>query len=62
MEKWERWVCTICDFIYDPYIGDPDNGIEPGTPFMSLPKDWVCPDCGADTVQFEPAYSEELFS
>jgi rubredoxin len=33
--------------------GDPDHGIEPGTPFESIPEDWVCPVCGASKDQFE---------
>ncbi len=50
MEKWE---CLVCGYIYDPEKGDPDNGIEPGTPFEELPDDWVCPECGATKDQFE---------
>jgi len=51
----EKWVCTICGYEYDPEIGDPDAGIEPGTPFEDLPDDWVCPDCGASKDLFEKA-------
>ncbi len=50
MEKWE---CTACGFIYDPEKGDPDNGIEPGTPFEDLPDDWVCPQCGVGKEFFQ---------
>jgi len=49
MDKYE---CTVCGYIYDPAVGDPDSGIQPGTPFESLPADWVCPVCGADKSQF----------
>jgi rubredoxin len=35
-----------CGYIYDPAIGDPDNGIAPGTPFEDIPEDWLCPVCG----------------
>jgi len=49
----EKWQCTICGYIYDPAIGDPDNGINPGTPFEELPDDWLCPECGAEKDQFE---------
>jgi rubredoxin len=52
------WQCTICGYIYDPQMGDPDNGVAPGTRFENLPDDWVCPDCGADKDQFIP-YEEE---
>ena len=49
----EKWQCIICGYIYDPAIGDPDNGINPGTPFEELPDDWLCPECGAEKDQFE---------
>jgi len=49
----EKWVCTICGYVYDPEVGDPDNGIAPGTPFEELPDDWVCPDCGVGKDMFE---------
>lgn len=49
MAKWE---CTLCGYIYDPAIGDPDNNIPPGTAFESLPDEWVCPVCGASKSDF----------
>jgi len=48
----DRYVCNVCGWVYDPEIGDPDAGIEPGTPFDSLPFDWVCPVCGAAKSDF----------
>lgn len=48
-----RWRCTICDYLYDPAAGDPDNGVPPGTPFARLPADWACPVCGAGKDLFE---------
>ncbi|MEM2135613.1 MAG: rubredoxin [Candidatus Freyarchaeota archaeon] len=50
----EKWRCTVCDYVYDPEIGDPDGGIPPGTAFEDLPEDWVCPVCGASKDMFEP--------
>jgi rubredoxin len=47
--------CTVCDYIYDPQKGDPDAGIDPGTPFEALPEDWVCPVCGVGKELFEKA-------
>jgi rubredoxin len=49
----DKYVCTICGYIYDPALGDPENGIAPGTPFADLPEDWVCPQCGAAKEAFE---------
>jgi rubredoxin len=53
----QKYICTLCDYIYDPEVGDPDNGVAPGTAFEDIPDDWVCPDCGADKDEFEP-YTE----
>ena len=50
----KKYICTACDYIYDPAIGDPDSGIEPGTAFEDLPEDWECPDCGVSKEDFEP--------
>lgn len=50
----EKYVCEVCDWVYDPTIGDPEHGIEPGTAFEDLPDDWVCPLCGVGKDQFEP--------
>lgn len=52
MDKYE---CTVCGYIYDPEKGDPEHGINPGTPFDALPDDWVCPLCGAAKDMFEKA-------
>jgi len=48
-----KYRCTICGYIYDPEAGDPDFGVEPGTPFEELPNSWVCPVCGAPKDAFE---------
>ena len=48
----ERYVCMICDYVYDPAVGDPDNGIPPGTRFADLPDDWLCPLCGVPRSEF----------
>ncbi len=49
----KKYVCTVCGYIYDPAEGDPDNGVQPGTPFENLPDNWVCPVCGASKDLFE---------
>ena len=50
----QKWRCTICQYIYDPAVGDPDSGIAPGTRFEDIPDDWSCPLCGASKDMFEP--------
>ena len=51
--KMNKYVCTVCGYVYDPDKGDPDNGIEPGTKFEDLSDDWVCPICGATKDAFK---------
>jgi rubredoxin len=37
----ERWICTLCGYIYDGEI-----------PFRELPDDWRCPLCGVGKELF----------
>jgi flavin reductase (DIM6/NTAB) family NADH-FMN oxidoreductase RutF/rubredoxin len=53
VSKMAKYKCSVCGYIYDPELGDPDGGIKPGTPFEEIPDDWVCPVCGASKDQFE---------
>lgn len=48
-----KYTCRVCGYVYDPILGDPDSGIQPGTPFEKLPEKWVCPVCGAPKSQFD---------
>ncbi len=50
----KKYKCIMCGYIYDPAVGDSENGVQPGTAFENLPDDWVCPECGAGKDQFEP--------
>jgi rubredoxin len=52
MEKYE---CGMCEYTYDPAIGDPARGIAPGTSFDDLPNDWKCPKCNAGKNMFTEA-------
>lgn len=47
--------CLLCKYVYDEEAGDPAHGLAPGTAFDDIPDDWVCPDCGASKLDFEPA-------
>jgi rubredoxin len=49
----DKYVCSVCGYVYDPVKGDPDGKIPPGTPFSKLPDGWVCPVCGAAKSEFE---------
>lgn len=47
----KKYRCTVCEYIYDPALGDPENGIAPGTAFDDLPDGWICPVCGEGGAQ-----------
>ena len=49
----KKYICTVCQWVYDPAVGDPEQGIEPGVSFESLPDDYVCPLCGVGKDEFE---------
>jgi rubredoxin len=53
-KRMQAYECTACGYVYDPEQGDPDGGVQPGTPFGELPDDWVCPKCGIEKDMFEP--------
>ena len=57
----KKYVCDVCGWVYDPAVGDPENGIEPGTAFEDIPDDWVCPLCGVGKDEFSPVDEYALF-
>ncbi|HOY08956.1 MAG TPA: rubredoxin [Candidatus Omnitrophota bacterium] len=49
----KKYVCTVCEYEYDPALGDPEQNIPPGTAFEDLPETWVCPKCGVGKSYFD---------
>ncbi len=47
-----KYICDVCGYVYDEELGDPDNGIAPGTTWEELPDDFVCPLCGVGKEDF----------
>lgn len=50
----QSYECTVCGYVYDPAVGDPETGVAPGTAFEDLPDNWKCPVCGASKDEFAP--------
>ena len=48
-----KYICTICGYVYDEDLGDPDSGIEPGTKWEDVPDSYICPLCGVDKDSFK---------
>ena len=51
--QYKKLRCTICDWVYDEYLGSEKESIAPKTKWEDIPEDWVCPDCGANKDQFD---------
>ena len=49
-----KYVCDVCGYVYDPAVGDPENGVAPGTPWEEVPEDWLSPLCAVGKDQFSP--------
>ena len=49
----DKYVCAVCGYDMIQQVGDPDDGIAPGTKFKDIPDDWVCPLCGVPKSDFE---------
>jgi len=49
-DEWRptRYLCSMCNYIYDEKRGEPHRGIKPGTRFEDLPDDYTCPVCATD--------------
>jgi len=50
----QKWVCDVCGYVYDPQVGDPDSGIDPGTAWEDVPDEWECPECFVGKDEFSP--------
>lgn len=47
------WQCRTCGYLYDEAAGDPAEGLAPGTRWVDIPSDWVCPLCGTPKAEFD---------
>lgn len=61
----DKYICKVCATIYDPELGEPEEGYPPGTAFETLPDNWLCPVCGSSKDKYElltPERYEKLFN
>jgi rubrerythrin len=49
----QKYVCTICGFIYDEALGYDKDGLVSGTLWSDVPAEWKCPLCGASKDEFK---------
>lgn len=47
-----KYICDICDWVYDEEIGLLEQGIAPNTKWEDLPEAFVCPLCKVGKEDF----------
>jgi len=50
----QSMICTVCQWVYDPAIGEPMQGVEPGTTWSDVPESFLCPGCALGKSVFDP--------
>ena len=55
MAEFRKYKCKTCGHVYDEAVGDPRQGIAPGTRWDDISEDWVCSICGAPKSFFKQA-------
>ncbi|MGF1870477.1 anaerobic nitric oxide reductase flavorubredoxin [Photobacterium indicum] len=53
-DQKQKQICTVCQWIYDPELGEPNQGVEPKTAWEEVPDSFLCPECGIGKQVFEP--------
>lgn len=46
-------LCTVCQWVYDPAKGEPNQEVAPGTAWSDVPDYFLCPECGLGKEVFE---------
>lgn len=41
-----RMQCSVCQWLYDPVKGEPQQDVPPNTPWEDVPETFLCPECG----------------
>ncbi|CAJ0995235.1 Anaerobic nitric oxide reductase flavorubredoxin [Sodalis praecaptivus] len=47
-------LCTVCQWVYEPAIGEPIQDIAPGTAWSDVPDTFLCPGCALGKDVFDP--------
>jgi anaerobic nitric oxide reductase flavorubredoxin len=50
--------CSVCQWIYDPAKGEPNQDVAPGTQWNEVPDSFLCPECSLGKEVFEVLSTE----
>ena len=59
MNDSQDMLCTVCNWVYEPALGEPNQDVTPGTPWNQVPDFFLCPDCGLGKDVFVPIAQEK---
>ena len=49
-----KYVCDVCDYVYDEELGDAEHDLPAGVKWEDLPDDFECPLCSVGKNEFSP--------
>ncbi|WP_140918630.1 anaerobic nitric oxide reductase flavorubredoxin [Limnobaculum xujianqingii] len=47
-------ICSVCQWVYDPALGEPLQNVDPGTAWSDVPDSFLCPGCALGKSVFDP--------
>ncbi|GAB2950461.1 anaerobic nitric oxide reductase flavorubredoxin [Hafnia psychrotolerans] len=47
-------ICSVCQWVYDPKLGEPLQDVAPGTTWSDVPESFLCPGCALGKSVFDP--------
>ncbi|ATM99068.1 MULTISPECIES: anaerobic nitric oxide reductase flavorubredoxin [Proteus] len=53
-----RMQCSVCQWIYDPAVGEPMQNVQPNTPWSEVPDSFLCPECSLGKDVFDALAKE----
>ena len=53
-------LCTVCQWVYDPAQGEPNQDVASGTAWSEVPDYFLCPECGLGKDVFEEIKNKEV--
>ncbi len=52
--------CSVCQWVYDPATGEPNQDVQPGTPWSEVPDNFLCPECSLGKEVFDVPATEAV--
>ncbi|SQD80398.1 anaerobic nitric oxide reductase flavorubredoxin [Moritella yayanosii] len=53
-------LCTVCQWVYDPAQGEPNQDVASGTAWSEVPDYFLCPECGLGKEVFEEIKTKDV--